>query len=93
MARSGNKDSARNICLYTKIQKGGLRNKVVEMSLRALLFHISPGDRSKQKVQNPGRKGPCFSGEEALTRTNQPTLPTRPPKKTKKELLTHAFLA
>lgn len=40
-AESGNKDSARNICLYTKNQKPGLRNGVVEMPLRALSFFIT----------------------------------------------------
>lgn len=38
MAGSGNKDSARNICLYTKAQKTGLTNGVVEMPLRTLFF-------------------------------------------------------
>lgn len=37
-AESGNKDSARNICLYTKNQKAGLRNGVVEMPPRALFI-------------------------------------------------------
>lgn len=40
-AESGNKDSARNICLSTKNQKAGLRNGVVEMPLRALFFFIT----------------------------------------------------
>lgn len=46
IAGSGNNDSARNICLHTKIEKAGLRNGAVEMPPTALLFHISLGDRS-----------------------------------------------